>query len=128
MTLLVDTHLLLWAAGEPQKLPRKARRLLDDPGTPLWFSAASLWEVAIKHGLGREDFRVEPRRLRRGLIDNGWRELAITSEHAVAAGDLPALHKDPFDRMVVAQARVEGLTLVTSDAAVARYDSNILKV
>ncbi|WP_421999583.1 type II toxin-antitoxin system VapC family toxin [Reyranella sp.] len=128
MTLLVDTHLLLWAAGEPQKLPRKARRLLDDPGTALWFSAASLWEVAIKHGLGREDFRVEPRRLRRGLIDNGWRELAITSEHAVAAGDLPVLHKDPFDRMLVAQARVEGLTLVTSDASVARHDGNVLKV
>ena len=128
MTLLVDTHLLLWAAGEPQKLSKKARRLLDDPGAQLWFSAASLWEVAIKHGLGRQDFRVEPRRLRRGLLDNGWRELAISSEHAVATLDLPALHKDPFDRMIVTQARVEGLTLVTSDALVARYDGNVVMV
>jgi PIN domain nuclease of toxin-antitoxin system len=84
--------------------------------------------VAIKHGLGRQDFRVEPRRLRRGLIDNGWRELAISSEHAVATLDLPPLHKDPFDRMLVAQARVEGLALVTSDEFLARYAGNILKV
>ena len=128
MTLLVDTHLLLWAAGEPQKLSKKARRLLDDLDSQLWFSAASLWEVALKHGLGRKDFRVEPRRLRRGLIDNGWRELTISSEHAVATLDLPPLHKDPFDRMLVAQAQVEGLALVTSDELVARYDGNILKV
>lgn len=128
MTLLVDTHLLLWAAGEPKKLSKKARQLLEDPDSRLWFSAASLWEVAIKHGLGRQDFRVEPRRLRRGLIDNGWRELAISSEHAVATLDLPPLHKDPFDRMLVAQARVEGLALVTSDEFLARYAGNILKV
>jgi PIN domain nuclease of toxin-antitoxin system len=128
VTLLVDTHLLLRAAGEPQKLSKKARRLLDDPASQLWFSAASLWEVAIKHSLGREDFRVEPRRLRRGLLDNGWRELAISSEHAVAALDLPSHHKDPFDRMLVAQAQVEGLTLVTSDELVARYTGTVLKV
>jgi PIN domain nuclease of toxin-antitoxin system len=128
VTLLVDTHLLLWAAGEPKKLSKKARQLLEDPDSRLWFSAASLWEVAIKHGLGRQDFRVEPRRLRRGLIDNGWRELAISSEHAVATLDLPPLHKDPFDRMLVAQARVEGLALVTSDEFLARYAGNILKV
>jgi PIN domain nuclease of toxin-antitoxin system len=126
--LLVDTHLLLWAAGEPQKLSRKARQLLEDPASQLWFSAASLWEVAIKHGLGRRDFRVEPRRLRRGLIDNGWRELAISSEHAVATIALPPLHKDPFDRMLLAQADVEGSTLVTSDDIVARYAENVLKV
>jgi PIN domain nuclease of toxin-antitoxin system len=127
VTLLVDTHLLLWAAGEPQRLSKKARRLLDDPDSQLWFSAVSLWEVAIKHGLGRQDFRVDPRRLRRGLIDNGWRELTISSEHAVAALDLPPLHKDPFDRMLVAQAQIEGLALVTSDELVARYAGNILK-
>ena len=128
MTLLIDTHLLLWAAGDPQKLSRKARRLLDDPAAQLWFSAASLWEVTIKHGLGREDFRVAPRRLRRGLLDNGWRELAISSEHAVATLDLPLLHKDPFDRILLAQAQVEGLALVTSDELVARYAANVFKV
>jgi PIN domain nuclease of toxin-antitoxin system len=128
LILLVDTHLLLWAAGEPGKLSRKARRLLEDPDSQLWFSAASLWEVAIKHGLGREDFRVEPRRLRRGLIDNGWRELTISSEHVVATLDLPPIHKDPFDRMLVAQAQVEGLALVTSDEFVARYPGDVHKV
>jgi PIN domain nuclease of toxin-antitoxin system len=128
MTLLIDTHLLLWAAGQPQKLSRAARRLLGDPDARLWFSAASLWEVAIKHSLGREDFRVEPVRLRRGLLDNGWRELAVSSEHAVAALDLPPLHKDPFDRMLLAQARVEGLSLVTSDELVARYPGDVRKV
>lgn len=128
MTFLVDTHLLLWAAGNSQKLSKKARRLLDDRDSQLWFSAVSVWEVTIKHGLGRQDFRVDPRRLRRGLIDNGWRELAISSEHAVATLDLPSHHKDPFDRMLVAQAQVEGLALVTSDELVARYAGNVLKV
>lgn len=128
MILLVDTHLLLWAAAEPQKLPRKARRLLEDPVSQLWFSSASLWEVAIKHGFGRQDFRVEPRRIRRGLIDNGWRELAVSSEHAVATSNLPPIHKDPFDRMLVAQAQVESIALVTSDEVVARYPGDVRKV
>jgi PIN domain nuclease of toxin-antitoxin system len=128
MNLLIDTHLLLWAAGQPQKLSRAARRALDDPDARLWFSAVSLWEVAIKHGLGREDFRAEPIRLRRGLLDNGWRELAVSSEHAVATLGLPPLHKDPFDRMLLAQARVEGLSLVTSDELVACYPGDVRKV
>jgi PIN domain nuclease of toxin-antitoxin system len=128
MTLLIDTHLVLWAAGEPAKLPKKARMLIEDPDMQPWFSAASLWEVAIKHGLGRQDFQVEPRRLRRGLLDNGWRELAISSEHAVATLALPPLHKDPFDRMLVAQAQVEGLKLMTSDDVVARYPGDIVRV
>jgi PIN domain nuclease of toxin-antitoxin system len=128
LNLLVDTQLLLWAAGEPKKLSRSARRLLEDASARLWFSAASLWEVAIKHALARQDFRVEPRRLRRGLIDNGWRELAISSEHAVATEDLPPIHKDPFDRMLLAQAHVEGLTLVTSDEIVAQYPGRVRKV
>lgn len=128
MNLLVDTHLILWAAGEPHKLSKSARQLLEDPGSKLWFSAASLWKVAIKSSLGRGDFRVEPRRLRRGLIDNGWHELVVTGEHAVATLDLPAIHKDPFDRILVAQALVESLTLVTSDANVARYPGQIRPV
>jgi PIN domain nuclease of toxin-antitoxin system len=128
LILLVDTHLLLWAAGEPKKLSKSARRVLEDPGSQLWFSAVSLWEVAIKHGLGREDFRVEPRRLRRGLIDNGWRELAISSEHVVATLNLPPIHKDPFDRMLLAQTHVEGLTLVTSDEIVAQYPGQVRRV
>lgn len=87
-----------------------------------------MWEVALKQGLGRGDFHVELRRLRRGLLDNGWHELAVTSEHAVALLKLPSIHKDPFDRMLIAQAEVEGLTLLTSDRVVARYPGPIRRV
>jgi PIN domain nuclease of toxin-antitoxin system len=121
MKLLLDTHLLLWAAGEPKRLSVKARKLINDPESELFFSAASLWEIAIKRGLGRDDFKVDARLLRRGLLDNGYRELPIGSEHAVAIDSLPPIHKDPFDRMLVAQATVEGITLLTSDAMVAQY-------
>src|SRR5437870_11613101 len=106
MKLLLDTHLLLWAAGQPEQLPAVARQLLDDPRNELYFSAASLWEIAIKRGLGRDDFQVDARVLRRGLLDNGYNEIAITSEHAVFIDSLPMLHKDPFDRILVAQATV----------------------
>lgn len=121
MKLLLDTHLLLWAAGEPGKLPQKARTLLSNPRNELIFSAASLWEVAIKHELGRDDFRVDPRLLRRGLLDNGYTELPVISEHAVAVDGLPPIHRDPFDRLLVAQAMVEAIVLLTNDPVVARY-------
>lgn len=128
MKLLLDTHLLLWAAGEPEQLPVAARTLLNDPQNELLFSAASLWEVAIKRGLGRANFRVDPRLLRRGLLDNGYSELPITSEHAVAIDGLPPIHKDPFDRILVAQSIVEGITLLTADPLVAQYAGPIRKV
>lgn len=121
MKLLLDTHLLLWAAGWPERLPTAARALIEAPNNEPLFSAASLWEIAIKRGLGREDFKVDPRLLRRGLLDNGYGELPITSQHAVAIDGLPPIHKDPFDRMLVAQAAVEGITLLTSDPLVAQY-------
>lgn len=127
MKLLLDTHLLLWAAATPKKLPAATRRLVSNADNELLFSAASLWEVAIKNQLGREDFHVEPRVLRRALLDNGYVELVITSEHAVATDTLPPLHKDPFDRLLVAQALTEGITLLTCDAAVARYPGPIRK-
>jgi PIN domain nuclease of toxin-antitoxin system len=125
MKLLLDTHLLLWAAGDPDRLPVVARKLLDDLQNELIFSSASLWEVAIKHGLGRGDFRVDARLLRRGLLDNGYGELPITSEHAVALDGLPAIHKDPFDRILIAQSMVEGITLLTADPLVAQYPAPI---
>ena len=128
MKLLLDTHLLLWAAGEPEKLSAKARALLDDPSNTLLFSAASLWEIAIKRGLDRPDFTVDPAQLRRGLIDNGYIELPISGAHAVATMHLPTLHKDPFDRLLLAQALVESITLVTADEVVARYPGSILPV
>lgn len=128
MKLLVDSHLLLWAAGSPERLPAKARSLFEDPDHALLFSAASLWEIAIKRGLGRSDFQVDPRLLRRGLLDNGYSELPVTSEHAVMLDALPPIHKDPFDRMLVAQAQVEGITLVTADAIIGKYPGTIWKV
>ena len=128
MKFLLDTHLLLWAAGNPDRLPAAARRLLDDLQNELIFSSASLWEVAIKHGRGRDDFQVDPRLLRRRLLNNGYRELAVTGEHAVAVADLPPLHRDPFDRILVAQSIVEGITLLTSDPRVAQYPAPVRKV
>jgi PIN domain nuclease of toxin-antitoxin system len=121
MTLLVDTHLLIWAAAMPDRLSPEARTLLTDPDHDLVFSAASLWEISIKLGLGRDDFRVDPRLLRRGLIANGYRELPVTGAHPLELERLPAHHRDPFDRILVCQARVEGITLLTSDETVARY-------
>lgn len=128
MKLLLDTHLLLWAAGMPERLSAAARACLNDPQNELFFSAASLWEITIKNSLGRDDFRVSPRLLRRGLLDNGYVELPITSQHAVSVDSLPPIHKDPFDRLLLAQALSEGILLLTSDAQVARYPGPIRHV
>jgi PIN domain nuclease of toxin-antitoxin system len=123
--LLLDTHLLLWSAGRPDRLSNEARALIEAPDNELFFSSASLWEVVIKRGLGRDDFKVDARLLRRGLLDNGYSELPIGSEHVVAIDNLPAIHKDPFDRILVAQAQVEGITLLTADPTVAKYPGPI---
>ena len=128
MKLLLDTHLLLWAAGSPDRLPAEARHLLADPQNELLFSAASMWEIVIKQSLGREDFQADARVLRRGLLDNGYAELMITSEHAVAIASLPPIHKDPFDRVLVAQSMVEGITLLTADSRVAQYPGPVRRV
>jgi PIN domain nuclease of toxin-antitoxin system len=128
VTFLLDTHLLLWAAGRPDLLSDTALTLINDQDNDLLFSAASLWEVAIKHGLGRLDFEVEPRALRRELIDADYGELVVTGAHAIAVASLPAIHKDPFDRLLIAQAMVEGITLLTSDQAVARYPGPVQQV
>lgn len=125
MTALLDTHLLLWAAGFPDRLPCVVRELLHDPATDPVYSAASIWEVAFKSGLGRTDFLVDPRLLRRGLLENGYSELPVTGAHAVAVDLLPDIHKDPFDRILVAQAQVVGVTLWTMDDVVGRYPGPI---
>lgn len=125
MKLLLDTHLLLWAAGEPTRLPRKTRDLISDQENELLFSPASLWEISIKRRLGHKDFNVEPRLLRRGLLDNGYGELPISSDHVVAIDTLPPIHKDPFDRVLVAQALVEGVILLTSDNLLTQYPGPI---
>ena len=128
MKLLLDTHLLLWAAGEPNRLSKSIRALVNNPENDLLFSVASLWEIAIKSKLGRRDFQVDVRLLRRGLLDNGYNELPVGSAHVVAIESLPVIHKDPFDRMLVAQATVEGITLLTSDSLVAQYPGPIRPV
>ena len=128
MNFLLDTHLLLWAASAPERLSTRARGLLLASDSQLVFSSASLWEISIKRTLGRADFNVDPRRLWRMLLLNGYRELPVTCEHTIAVNDLPLLHKDPFDRILVAQARVEGLVLLTVDKAVARYGEGVRKV
>lgn len=128
MKLLLDTHLLLWAAQGIEHLPTDAQMLMSEPENDLFFSVASLWEIVIKCGLGREDFKVDPRVLRRSLLDNDYHELPIHSEHAVAIGALPPIHKDPFDRLLVAQALVEGITLLTADIRVAQYPGPIQRV
>lgn len=128
MKLLVDTHLLLWAASEPQRLPARARALLEDEKNQPVFSVASLWEVAIKASLGRDDFKADAALLRRGLIENGYLELPVAGEHAVAVAALPMLHRDPFDRILVAQAQIEGISLLTVDPFVAAYQGPIRKL
>lgn len=128
MKFLLDTHVLLWAAGEPTRLSADSRRLINSADNELFFSAASLWEVAIKRGLGRKDFQVDARLLRRGLLDNGYSELPIMSEHAVAIDGLPPIHRDPFDRLLVAQATMEGITLLTVDPLVAQYPGPIRRL
>jgi PIN domain nuclease of toxin-antitoxin system len=128
MKLLLDTRLLLWAAGSPDQLSVEARPLLEDLLNELLFSAASLWEIAIKRGLGRSDFQVDARVLRRGLLDNGYQELTITSAHAVAIDSLPPIHKDPFDRILIAQATVEGITLLTTDEVVGQYPGPVRRI
>ena len=125
MRFLFDTHLLLWAAATPERLPPLARDILDEAANDILFSAGSIWEIAIKNGLGRADFRVDPRLLRNGLLGAGYGELAISSAHAVAVNGLPSLHKDPFDRLLVAQATVEDIVLVTADPLVGQYPGPI---
>lgn len=128
MKLLLDTHLLLWTVLDSPRLSKSVCNLIDDTENELFFSAVSVWEIAIKHGLGRDDFRMNARLLRRGLLDNGYSEMPIMSEHAVAIDTLPPIHKDPFDRLLVAQATVEGITLLTVDPQVAQYPGPIRRV
>ncbi|WP_308467027.1 type II toxin-antitoxin system VapC family toxin [Rathayibacter soli] len=129
MRLLLDTHLVLWAAYSPARLSRRARALIKDSENALVFSALSIWEIAVKAGLGRPSFDIAPAVLRRALIEAGYLELDITIAHAVAVGQLPPIHHDPFDRVLVAQSsRVEGFTLLTADKRVAEYGAPVLLV
>jgi PIN domain nuclease of toxin-antitoxin system len=123
--LLLDTQLLLWSAQGREHLPARAGAMLDDPANVLLFSIASLWEIVIKNALGRSDFKVDARLLRRALIDNGYQELPVLADHVLAIQSLPPIHRDPFDRVLLAQAMVEGITLLTSDQQLALYPGPI---
>jgi len=126
--LLLDTHLLVWLSSTSKRLSPTARSLINSPQNELFFSAASIWELAIKQDSKKHDVQVEARVLRRGLLDNGYNELPVSGDHAAAIRSLPSIHKDPFDRILVAQATFEGFTLLTADPVVARYPGPIKKV
>ena len=125
MKYLLDTHVLLWAVNEPSRLPQSVQALIEDSSNEIIFSAASIWEVVIKNGLGRDDFYVDPRILRRTLLDHDYQELLIKSEHCLAVSDLPLHHKDPFDRILIAQACVERICLLTNDHLITQYPGPI---
>jgi len=124
MNLLLDTHILIWVAAG--KLPEKIAGLIANNVNTLLFSTASIWEVAIKNGLGRPDFQVDVDALYNGLLNSGYTEVAINSRHAIIIGTLPPIHKDPFDRILVAQAQYEKATLVTCDGILAKYPCSVM--
>jgi PIN domain nuclease of toxin-antitoxin system len=119
--VLIDTHLLLWAVASSRRLPKEARALLLDTSNEVYYSAASVWEVAIKNALRRRDFRADPAVLVRALAESGFSELPVTAAHAARVAGLPAIHRDPFDRLLVAQSLAEPMTLLTNDAALLGY-------
>lgn len=124
-TLLLDTHVVLWAFADPDRLPIDVRSRITDPRHTVHVSAATIWEVEIKRALGK--LRA-PDGLHALCIERGFDPLDISFEHAVVAGSLPPHHADPFDRMLIAQAMVQRATVVTADAAFARYEVDVLKV
>jgi len=128
LNLLLDTHVALWAITDSPKLPKKARELIASPKSSVWISAATVWEIAIKHSLGRGDMPVSSQDALRYFRDSGYRFLPIEPEHAAAVEDLPAHHADPFDRLLVAQALVEPMRLMTHDSIVARYSNTIIEI
>ena len=128
MNLLLDTHIALWAITDDRKLSSKARDLILAPRATVWISACSLWEISIKHGLGRGDMPVSAQAALDYFRQAGYRFLPIELDHVLAIEALPPHHQDPFDRLLVAQALVEPMRLVTHDATVARYGDTILLV
>jgi PIN domain nuclease of toxin-antitoxin system len=128
MTFLLDTQLALWAYFEQKRLSAQARSVIEYRRNKLVFSTASFWEIAIKRGRGKKGFEFDPRVLRRAMLDDGYEELPVLGQHAVEVDILPPIHKDPFDRILIAQAMVEGITLLTADPVIAKYPGPIRKV
>ena len=128
MRYLLDTHLLIWLALGDSKLPQEVADLHKHPESELCFSVISVWETAIKQALGRKDFQVDAGLLRTDLLDEGYTEILVESRHALEVRNLPQLHRDPFDRMLIAQSRVEGLVLLTSDEDICKYQGTVKRV
>jgi len=128
MRFLVDTQIAIWALLDDARLSEPAREALGDLGNECIFSVSSIWEIAIKRALKKRGFLHDPREIRRQLLANGYVELDILGRHVVAVDSLPHIHKDPFDRILIAQAIVEGITLLTADARIAQYPGPIRKV
>ena len=125
MRVLLDTHLLLWSVASSRRLPKTARSLILDAANEVFYSAASIWEIAIKTALRRTDFKADPAALVRALAQSGFSELPVTAAHAVRVAGMQAIHRDPFDRLLVAQSLAEPMTLVTNDAALVRYGPSV---
>ena len=128
MNLLLDTHVALWAITDSPRLPKGARDMIESPKSTVWISAATIWEIAIKYSLGRGDMPVSSQEALRYFRDSGYRFLSVEPEHAAAVEDLAAHHADPFDRILVAQALVEPMRLMTHDQMVALYGDTIIKI
>jgi PIN domain nuclease of toxin-antitoxin system len=123
VTLLLDTHALLWWLADDPQLPSLAREAIRGPREPVYVSAVSAWEIAVKRALGKLEV---PEEWVSAVDEDGFERLEITWDHVLELGELPDVHRDPFDRLLVAQARVEGMTLVTGDARIAGYGTPVL--
>ena len=128
MNLLLDTHIALWAITASNSLTREARDLIQAPDNTIWISAASIWEISIKHALGRGDMPVSGENAVKYFQQSGYQSLPVTAGHAAAVETLPSHHNDPFDRMLIAQALVEPMRLLTHDPKVAAYSNTIITV
>lgn len=121
MVVLLDTHVLLWTLGAPERLPRQTVAQLESPETTVYFSAASIWEIAIKASLGKADFPYSPEAIAQAARDTGFAELPVHAEHGAMVARLPLHHRDPFDRLLIAQAQLLPARLITADAALLPY-------
>lgn len=128
MRILLDTHVLLWVLGEPDRLDQETREILETGAGEVLFSAANIWEIAIKSRLGRADFAFLPGEIARAARDSGFIELPVGSKAAAYAAELPLLHRDPFDRLLVAQAITEPAIFYTADQRLPAYSELIYRI
>jgi len=128
MRLLLDTHIALWAISDDSRLPQRARDLIADPASAITVSAASIWEISIKHSLGRGNMPISGVEALLYFQRSGYSLLGVSAHHAAAVEQLPAHHADPFDRILAAQSLLEPLRLLTHDRTLARYSDSIILV